>query len=117
MKRQHTGIVYSTDHGEMCPSCTHPRPRCSCKTSNELPPGDGIVRIRLETKGRNGKAVTVITGLPLPGQELRELGRKLKQRCSTGGTVKDFTIELQGDRCDLVEQELTAQGFVIKKSR
>jgi len=116
MKKQPTGIVYSTDHGEMCPTCSEPIKSCRCKTSTEPPPGDGIVRVRLETKGRNGKAVTVITGVPLPAPKLTELGKKLKQRCGTGGTVKDFTIEIQGDHRDLIEREIKGLGFNVKRS-
>jgi len=82
----------------------------------DVPPGDGIVRIQLETKGRNGKAVTVITGVPLPAPKLTELGKKLKQRCGTGGTVKDFTIEIQGDHRDLIEREIKGLGFSVKRS-
>ena len=55
-------LVYSTDQGRLCPDCGHPQ--CQCVNDNSLV-GDGNVRIRLETKGRKGKGVTSITGIPL----------------------------------------------------
>jgi len=50
----------------------------------------------------------------LPAAKLTELGKKLKQRCGTGGTVKDFTIEIQGDHRETVERELTGMGFRVR---
>ncbi|MFM1848942.1 MAG: hypothetical protein RL417_2416 [Pseudomonadota bacterium] len=116
MPKPPAGIVFSTEHGEMCPTCAQPIAQCVCKTPIAPPDGDGIARIRLETKGRNGKAVTTIAGIQLPAAELEKLAKDLKRRCSSGGTVKDFVLEIQGDHRDVIERELKARGFTVKRA-
>ena len=69
-----------------------------------------------ETKGRKGAGVTVITGIPLDGDELKALAKELKNRCGSGGTVKDGTIEIQGDHRDGVLAELARRGFTAKRA-
>lgn len=116
-KKGGSGLVYSTEFGRMCPQCRNPPSACRCsKNKPSVPKSDGIVRISRETKGRRGKGVTVITGVPLNSVELEKLGRQLKQRCGTGGTVKDGTIEIQGDHRDLLLGELEKLGWVVKKA-
>jgi translation initiation factor 1 len=77
-------------------------------------PRDGIIRIHRETKGRGGKGVSVITGLALGETELNELAKKLKQHCGTGGTVKNGTIEIQGDQREKIKQWLEKLGHHVK---
>jgi translation initiation factor 1 len=103
-------LVYSTAHGRMCPNCRRPITECSC-TATTTPVQRGPVRVRLDTGGRRGKAVTLITGVPLAAAQLAELGRELKRKCSAGGTVKDGTIEIQGDHCEAVIAELRRRGW------
>jgi len=98
----------------MCPGCGKPIATCGCRQA-KTPAGDGTVRVRLDTKGRKGKGVTLITGVPLDAVALSELGKKLKQRCGAGGTVKDGIIEVQGDHCDLLVEELKQQGWNVKR--
>jgi translation initiation factor 1 len=74
------------------------------------------VRIGRETKGRSGKGVTVITGVPLTGDELTKLAAELKKRCGSGGTVKDGAIEIQGDHRDFLTAELARRGWKVKRS-
>ena len=81
-----------------------------------IPPGDGVVRVGRETKGRKGKGVTVITGVPLAGSELKDLAKELKQKCGSGGTVKDGVIEIQGDHRDAVVAALGGRNWNVKKS-
>ena len=81
-----------------------------------MPTGDGIVRVGRETKGRKGKGVTIITGVPLGQENLRQLATRLKQRCGSGGTVKEDVIEIQGDHRDAIVAELESQGFKVKRS-
>ncbi|MDZ4836637.1 MAG: hypothetical protein SGJ27_22900 [Candidatus Melainabacteria bacterium] len=74
------------------------------------------VRVRLESKGRGGKKVTVVFGLELNLEEFEKLATELKQSCGTGGTVKDNTIEIQGDQCDRILTELKRRGMQAKRS-
>jgi len=80
------------------------------------PTGPARVRVGRETKGRAGKGVTVITGLPLPDAELEALATRLKRRCGSGGTVRDRVIEIQGDHRDLLVSELASLGYDAKRS-
>ncbi|WP_273527920.1 translation initiation factor Sui1 [Pseudomonas sp.] len=108
-------LVYSTDAGRHCPDCAQPLDACICK-QNAIPEGDGIARVRRESKGRGGKTVTTITGVPLAESELKELASALKRRCGTGGALKDGVIEIQGDHVQLLLDELIKRGFQAKKS-
>jgi translation initiation factor 1 len=111
------GLVYSTDAGRMCPVCRKPIAQCVCKRAAATsPPSDGVVRISRETKGRGGKAVTVVRGLPLGVEALDKLGKQLKAACGSGGTVKDGMVEVQGDHCDKVMALLQAQGYKVKRA-
>jgi translation initiation factor 1 len=106
--------VYSTEHGRMCPGCAKPASGCTCSKKKAAPRSDGTVRVGRETKGRKGKGVTVITGVPLDSDGLLELARQLKQKCGTGGTVKDGVIEIQGDQRDQLVEMLVKQGYTVK---
>jgi translation initiation factor 1 len=75
---------------------------------------DGIVRIRRETAGRKGKGVTTVSGVPLPEAELKQLGKKLKKLCGTGGAYKDGVIEIQGDHRERLKLALEQDGFRVK---
>lgn len=109
-------LVWSSEHGRICPGCGKPVAACSCKKKGAALAGDGIVRVRRETKGRGGKTVTVITGVPLEEAGVRELAGELKRRCGTGGTVKDGVMEIQGDHAELLVAELTRRGFTVKRA-
>ena len=76
--------------------------------------GDEVIRVRRETKGRRGKTVTTVSGVPLAGEELRLLASELKRRCGTGGTEKDGVIEVQGDHRETIVAELSRRGFTAK---
>ncbi len=112
---KNSGTVYSTEHGRMCSTCAKSIVQCVCRRENAVSRGD-LVRVGRETKGRKGKGVTVITGLPLDHTGLSQLAKQLKQKCGTGGTVKDGAIEMQGDHRDMVVDELIKQGYRIKRS-
>ena len=109
------GLVYSTDAGRMCPACRQPQAACSCSAAKR-PPTDGIVRVSRETKGRGGKAVTLVRGLALDPVALAALGKHLKAACGSGGTVKDGVVEIQGEHRDRVVEVLQARGFVVKRT-
>lgn len=107
-RRDDSKLVYSTGVGRIDPSKDPSPPR--------RPRGDGIVRVRRETKGRRGKTVTTIEGIPLPDDDLRALGSELKRRCGTGGSTKDGVIEIQGDHRDTLVADLEARGFTVKRA-
>ena len=81
-----------------------------------MPRGDGTVRVSRETKGRKGKGVTLISGIPLGAEALAALAKDLKQRCGTGGTVKDGVIEIQGDHRDRLVEELQSRGYRMRRA-
>ena len=115
-KQKNSGLVYSTDRGRMCPKCGKPAAQCSCASDSGSPKGDGVVRVARETKGRRGKGVTVVTGVPLGGEALKQLATRLKQKCGTGGTVKNGVIEIQGDHRDVLVDMLAEQGWTVRRS-
>jgi translation initiation factor 1 len=113
-------IVYSSERGRMCPRCELPVAECSCRVSaratDAAAGGDAVVRVRRETKGRHGKTVTTVSGIPLPPAELKALARDLKRRCGTGGSLKQGVLEIQGDHCQLLIQELRELGYTVKRA-
>lgn len=96
------------------------------KTRSDTPPPEpppppaprklGTVKVGRETAGRRGKGVTVISEVPLDEAALKELAAVLKQKCGTGGTVKDGRIEIQGDHRDRLIAELEKLGYKAKRS-
>ena len=110
MKRRHDDarLVYSTGAGRVAPGKDPAPPR--------RPRGDGIVRVRREVKGRRGKTVTTIEGIPLPDDDLRSLAGELKRRCGTGGSVKDCVFESHGDHRDTLIAELQGRGYSVKRA-
>lgn len=109
-------LVYSTSQGKICPDCAKPINSCVCRDIKKaaVPNSDGVVCLRYETKGRKGKGVTLITGLPLSEAGLLDLAKRLKQRFGSGGSVKDYTIELQGDHREQAAQELRKLGYSVR---
>ena len=107
-------LVYSSEAGRVCPECGKSVAACVCRKQQPAPAGDGIARVRRETKGRGGKTVTVISGLSLDEAGIKALAGELKKRCGTGGTIKDWTIEIQGDHRDLLLAELVKRGIRAK---
>lgn len=77
---------------------------------------DGVVRVGRSTKGRRGKVVSTVTGVPVSADELLELAGALKRRCGTGGALKDDVIEIQGDHRDILVEELERRGFKVKRA-
>ncbi|MFO1388557.1 stress response translation initiation inhibitor YciH [Cellvibrio sp.] len=97
-------LVYSTDGGRIKEQ----------KQPAAIPQGDGIVRIRRETAGRNGKGVTTVTGIPADEAELKAIAKDLKQTCGVGGSVKEGVIEIQGDQREKIKAALEKRGFTVK---
>jgi translation initiation factor 1 len=109
-------LVYSTEKGQNCEKCGRPLAKCQCGQKPSASGGDGIVRVQRETKGRKGKGVTLVRGLPLDDEALKKLAKKLKSKCGSGGTVKDGVIEIQGDHRDQLVQELHKEGYTVKRA-
>ena len=103
--RDSTRVVWSSDDGDLR-KARDPRER-------ERLAGGGRVKVRRETAGRRGKAVTTVSDVPLDDAGLRELAGRLKKRCGVGGSAKDGVIELQGDHRDTVADVLRAEGYDV----
>lgn len=101
-------IIYSTD--------PQTQQQISTPSQPEPPQGDGIVRLKKETKGRKGKGVVIIEGLALDVKDLKSLCQELKKKCGCGGTIKDFNIELQTNDREKIKELLTKKGYIVKIS-
>ena len=117
---RNSSLVYSTEVGAHCPTCSQRFDRCRCKSKGSAkpqgPPSDGIVRVSRQTKGRRGKGVTLVTGLSLADDELKKLAKRLKQLCGSGGTIRQGVIEIQGDHRDTLVRALSKDGRKVKKA-
>ena len=103
-KRSNTsGIVYSTD--------PEFRVEEDQPVEETLAPRQQKLRLRLDTKQRAGKAVTLVEGFGGKESDLEELGKKLKSLCGTGGSVKDGIILVQGDQRDKILQWLLKHDY------
>lgn len=110
-------LVYSTDKRDTCPVCGWPKSGCMCssrRAAQEAVPARIVAKLRMEKKGRGGKTVTVVYGLPQNDEFLHELSQALKRACGTGGTATADGVELQGDLRDRVRDVLTKRGYVVK---
>lgn len=114
-------VVYASGIGRVryCRTCGQPETSCACTSRKQAgasaAPNDGFVRVVFERKGRRGKPVTLLTGLPPDPDALAELARSLKQLCGTGGTVENGVILLQGDQRDKAQARLTHLGYNVKR--
>jgi translation initiation factor 1 len=105
-RRGESKVVWSSDDGDLR-KARDPNVR----RAREPARAGERVKVRRETSGRRGKAVTTVAGVPLDDAGLRELAGRLKKRCGVGGSVKDGVIELQGDHRDVVLEVLRAEGY------
>jgi len=105
-KRDDAKVVWSSSDGDLRKAREPQRPAGGAH-------GGGRVKVRRETAGRRGKAVTTVSGVPLGDAALRELAGRLKKRCGAGGSAKDGVIELQGDHRDVVMALLRADGYDV----
>ena len=114
-------VVYASGIGRVryCRTCGLPETSCVCTRRKQADasaaPNDGFVRVVFERKGRRGKPVTLLTGLPPDPDTLAELARSLKQLCGTGGTIEDGVVLLQGDQRDKALARLTQLGYKVKR--
>jgi translation initiation factor 1 len=106
-KSNSNGIVYSTDPDFRLEEDSTPE--------ETILPKQQRLKVRLDTKHRSGKAVTLVEGFSGPVSDLEDLGRKLKTYCGTGGSVKDGEIIVQGDQRDKITQWLLKNGYAATK--
>jgi translation initiation factor 1 len=108
-------IVYSTGAGRVCATCGWPADQCKCSSKvEEKVPSKVVVKLRLETKGRGGKMVTVLDGLPRNSDFLEGLAKDLKKALGTGGSVVGATIELQGEWRERLRALLPSRNLSVK---
>jgi translation initiation factor 1 len=108
VRNRDADVVWSSDDGDV---------RRRRPDATPAPPGrpaaGGRVKVRRETAGRRGKAVTTVSDVPLDEDGLRELAGRLKKRCGVGGSAKHGVIELQGDHRDAVVELLRGDGYDV----
>ena len=116
-------VVYDTERGrtDRCSYCKRRLEACVCPNRRQAAPsvrartaGDGIVRISRDRKGRRGKTVTVVSGLPSGEAALAEIATSLKRLCGSGGTVSAGNVEIQGDHRERIAARLTELGYGVK---
>jgi translation initiation factor 1 len=113
--KENARIVYSSAAGKICRGCGLPERGCKCgQAASEAVPARPVAKLRMEKKGRGGKVVTVVFGLPNNAAFLKDLSQELKRACGTGGTATGDGVELQGELRDRVRDLLTAKGFLVK---
>jgi translation initiation factor 1 len=114
-RRDPVRLVYSTGVGRVCATCGWPERECKCSSREEEKiPSKVVVKLRLEKKGRGGKTVTVLDGLPRNSDFLEGLGKELKKLLGTGGTACETLIELQGDHRAAIRRILSERNFLVK---
>ena len=104
---------------KFCFGCQRPLSDCVCRHSpvhSSVHTSDGNVYLQRQTKGRNGKSVVIISGLPLAREPLTKLAKSLKSKCGVGGTVEGSNILIQGDKRDILRKELEKLGYTVKLS-
>jgi translation initiation factor 1 len=108
MSKDNSRTVWSSDQGDLR------KARPGVPVSRSLPPEQQMIYLHRESKGRGGKAVTLVKQLVLSEEDMRKLATKLKQVCGTGGTVKDGVIEIQGEHREKIAEVLRKMGYKVK---
>jgi translation initiation factor 1 len=113
-ERENARLVYSSAAGKLCRGCGQPERGCQCGAASEPIPNRPVAKLRMEKKGRGGKTVTVIFGLPKNAAFLKDLSQALKRACGAGGAATEDGVELQGDLRERVREFLLGRGFLVK---
>ncbi len=116
-----SSLVYSTDSGRLCPGCGQAQAQCACAAQQAdaalaARRAAGVVKVQRSSKGRGGKTVSTVSGVPLDEAGLQALAKTLKAACGTGGTVKDGVIEIQGDHVAQLLTLLDGRGWTVKRA-
>ena len=115
MKHESGNLVYSTESGLHCTHCGKPSDQCRCNPSARPRDDNKTVRIGLSQKGHKGKKVTLIQGLSMTPDELKDFARQLKKKTGTGGALKNGNIEIQGDHRERIGGILEKLGLKVKR--
>lgn len=110
MSKNESRTVWSSEQGDLR---KQPTPS---QNARSLPPSQQTIYLHRDSKGRGGKSVTLLKGLVLSGTDIKDLSKKLKQVCGSGGTVKDGEIEIQGEHCQKIAEALIKMGYKVKIS-
>jgi translation initiation factor 1 len=108
MTKNESRTVWSSDQGDLRGQQTQSR------NVKSPPPNQQTVYLHRDSKGRGGKSVTLIKKLVLSEDDMKELAKKLKQICGSGGTVKDDVIEIQGEHREKIADALMKMGYKVK---
>lgn len=108
MAKPESRTVWSSKQGDLR------KRQASARTVKSLPPQEQTIYLHRDSKGRGGKTVTIIKNLVLSEEDIKELAKKLKQICGSGGTFKDETIEIQGEHRDRIAEALKQLGYKVK---
>ncbi len=100
--------VWSSNQGDLR------RREENARRVRSIPPGEQTAYLHRDSKGRGGKVVTIIKKLVLSDEDMKELAKRLKQICGTGGTVKDGEIEIQGEHRERIAEALQKMGYKTK---
>jgi translation initiation factor 1 len=108
MAKNESRTVWSSDQGDLR------KQESSSKAGRSLPPNQQTVYLHRDSRGRGGKAVTLVKKLLLSENDMKELAKTLKQICGSGGTVKDDVIEIQGEHREKIVDALLKMGYKVK---
>jgi translation initiation factor 1 len=108
MPKHEARTVWTSEHGDLRKN------QSSMRVVISLPPAQQTVYLHRDSRGRHGSTVTVLKKLVLSEADLKELAKKLKQLCGSGGTVKDGEIEIQGEHRKRIAEALRKMGYKVK---
>ena len=108
MSKNKSRTVWSSEQGDLRKQTDRNR------TAKSLPPHEQTAYLHRDSKGRGGKTVTLVKKLILTGEDMKELVKKLKQVCGSGGTVKGDEIEIQGEHREKIAEALKKMGYKVK---
>ena len=108
MTKQTSRTVWSSDQGDLRKQAAGER------KIKSLPPREQTAYLHRDSKGRHGGSVTLVKNLILSQEDRKELAKKLKQICGSGGTVKEDVIEIQGEHREKIAEALTKMGYRVK---
>lgn len=109
MPKDKRRTVWSSEHGDL-----RKKTKKTATAVTSLPPQQQTAYLHRESKGRGGKTVTLVKNLVLSEADLKELSKKLKRACGTGGTIKDGVIEIQGEHRQKIADVMQKMGYKVK---